>query len=48
MTEKIQTNRSAAGVYWEKKGEGYQRKKQGVCENENKRLALDRNGGHTL
>lgn len=29
MKEKIQRNRSAADVYWEKKAEGYQRKKQG-------------------
>ena len=48
MKEKIQKNMSAADVYWEKKDKGYQRKKQGVCQNENKRLALDRNEGHML
>lgn len=37
---------SSADVYWEKKDEGYKRKKRRGCQN--KRLTLDGNEGHML
>lgn len=48
MKEKIQKNMSGAAVYWEKKGEGFQNKKQSVCQKENTILALDRREGQVF